>query len=110
MMVKDDLQTDLPGIGDDLLEDLQRIQTLKIRILRVVDVVGIRHGHQVDVRPWDPDGVEPIGLERAQHRLIAFRIQTVQCRSGGAVGAAPADGVDADGIAAGVNDLAAAGT
>jgi hypothetical protein len=46
MVVQDDLEAEGPSIGHDLVHDLQAVQSLEIRVLRIVDTV--RHARAIE--------------------------------------------------------------
>ncbi len=88
MVIEDDLEADLPGVGDDLLENLESVKTCQIRVLRVVD--GVRHCEQADIRPGNADRVKPIGFDAVHDGLVAGGVKPLERAPCQAVGASPA--------------------
>ena len=71
--VQDHTQTDLPGIGHNLVHDLQSVQIRQIRILAQIDTVRLAPGVEQLIRVRQPDGVVPQRFHLVHHALVPAR-------------------------------------
>ena len=78
MVIEDDLQADLAGIGHDLVHDLQAGEAGQIRVLAEVDAVGRAAGVKQLVGEGQTDGVEPQIRHLLHHLLVAARLQAIR--------------------------------
>ena len=112
VVVQDDLQPVLPGVRDDLVQDLQRVEVLEVRVDRARGAVGadaLRHDRVLHhlVRERDANRVVAELPGVIDDRPVVLRPEAVRHFVGG-LEAIPVDPRDPDGTAAGVQDLLAA--
>ena len=70
VVVEEDLEPDLAGIGHDLVHDLQAALPLQVGILRVVDTVGRAARVEELVAVGQTDRVEAERLHLIHHLLV----------------------------------------
>ena len=113
MVVENDVQPDLPGIGDDLVQDLQRVQPLQVGVNRaaavvIADVRGNDGRLHHLVRHRHANHVVAVALDGIQDVVIILRPQSVYHFVGG-LEAIPVDAGDANDVAVGIQNLVSAG-
>ena len=113
VVVQDDLETLLARVGDDLVEDLQGVETLEVGVDRaggVIEAEVLRDDrglhHLVGER--DPDRVVAQVPDVVDDRVVVLRPEAVRDLVG-SLEAVPVDAGDPDRVPARVEDLVAAG-
>ena len=81
VVVQDDLEAGLPGVGDDLVEDLQRVQAAEVGVDRagaVIEAEVLRHDRALGhlVRERDPDGVVAERLHSVHDGRVLLEVQS----------------------------------
>jgi hypothetical protein len=69
VMVEHDPQSDLAGVVDDLVHDLQAVETLQVGVFREVDAVGGAARIEQLIGVGQSNGVEALLLHLVHHRL-----------------------------------------
>ena len=101
MVVEDDAETELACGGDDVVEDLHRVEAVEIGVdrlvIRGVEANGLRNLRRLDhlVRERQADGVVPLRLDRTKDVVVVLEREA----AGDATArfeAAPVDTGDAD--------------
>ena len=106
MVIEEDLEPDLVGVGHDLVHDLQTALPLQVGVLRVVDAVGSAAGVEELIGVGQADRVEAERLHLIHHLLVAAGPETVR-REGARLETKPVHTGDPHRVVVGVEDLAA---
>jgi hypothetical protein len=77
VVVEDDLEADLAGIGDDLVHDLQAVEAGEVRVPAVVDAVGSAARGEELVGEGQADRVEAQIRHLVHHLLVVARMKAV---------------------------------
>src|SRR5262249_7934221 len=106
VMIEDDPHPNLPGIGHDLVENLQTCQSLEVRIEAEIDAVGYAAGIEQLVGKRQSDRVVAQLLHLVHHALVTARPEAVW-GVGAALEAKPVDPGDLHVVSLGIDDLIA---
>ena len=78
MTIQDDFQANLAAIRDDLVHALDRCQSLKVWILRIIDAICGCTRFEHFIREWKPQRVEPKLFDLIENGFVSTRPESVQ--------------------------------
>ena len=108
MVIQKDFETDLSGVGHDLVHDLNPVQALQVGILVEIDAVGRTAGIEQLIAVGQADRIEAQRLHLIHHLLVAASPETMRCKRS-RFKSKPIDSGDSHRVVIGVENLAARG-